>query len=295
MNVRSPIMPAMGLTLVLATACGPDAASSGDAGSSGSSSGSAGTGVNDSAPPPPNTTADSASTTAGVEDTGNADAPTATSDSGVDGSTAGSDGDVTDGGSGDDATDGGSTSGGSTSGGSTSDGSTSDGSTSDGSTGAGAACKDIVTFELFPSDATLTGAWQLGMSMVGEGEISVLDQMAADLDGSILFEPDIPCDDTWHIWVRYWESGADDSYFATLDGEPMPAAVFEGDCTAAGQGYDWAQLNWRDEAADPCDYTEDPWTADWAAGTHAIEFSYRESLAMGRILLTNDPMLVPGP
>ena len=290
MNVRSPIMPAMGLTLVLATACGPDAASSGDAGSSGSSSGSAGTGVNDSAPPPPNTTADSASTTAGVEDTGNADAPTATSDSGVDGSTAGSDGDVTDGGSGDDATDGGSTSGGSTSG-----GSTSDGSTSDGSTGAGAACKDIVTFELFPSDATLTGAWQLGMSMVGEGEISVLDQMAADLDGSILFEPDIPCDDTWHIWVRYWESGADDSYFATLDGEPMPAAVFEGDCTAAGQGYDWAQLNWRDEAADPCDYTEDPWTADWAAGTHAIEFSYRESLAMGRILLTNDPMLVPGP
>jgi hypothetical protein len=31
----------------------------------------------------------------------------------------------------------------------------------------------------------------------------------------------------------------------------------------------------------------------WAAGVHEIEFSYRESTAIGRILLTNDENLVP--
>ncbi|MCR9159968.1 MAG: hypothetical protein ACE37F_32495 [Nannocystaceae bacterium] len=40
-------------------------------------------------------------------------------------------------------------------------------------------------------------------------------------------------------------------------------------------------------------YVEDPWTPTWEAGTHTIEFSYRESLAMGRILITNDPAFVP--
>jgi hypothetical protein len=162
-------------------------------------------------------------------------------------------------------------------------------------TGSGDACTEVVTFEMMPSDATLSGAWILGMSMVGEGEISVIDQFAGNTDGSILFEPDIPCDDTWHIWVRYWEDGADDSYYATLDGMPMPAAVFEGDCGAGGGGYDWAQLNWRDEADPPCTYLEDPWAPMWTAGTHQIEFSYRESLAMGRILITNDAALVPAP
>jgi hypothetical protein len=155
------------------------------------------------------------------------------------------------------------------------------------------ACLGVETFEMLPSEATLSGDWQLGMSMIGEGEIAVVGQMGGGTDGSVLFEPDIPCDDTWYIWVRAFDQGNNDSYFATLDGEPMPPAIFEGDCTAGGQGYDWAVLNWRDEAAAPCDYVEDPWAPDWAAGTHQIEFSYREATAMGRILLTNDPALVP--
>ena len=161
-----------------------------------------------------------------------------------------------------------------------------------GSTSGAGACGEVVTFEMLPSEATLTGAWELGMSMVGEGEIAVLNQMLGT-GGSILFEPDIPCDDTWTIWVRYWEQGSDDSYAVTLDDMPMPEAVFEGDCSGAGQGYAWAALNWRDQADPPCVYLEDPWTPTWQAGTHAIEFSYRESLAMGRILITNDPALVP--
>lgn len=158
----------------------------------------------------------------------------------------------------------------------------------------GADCEDIVTFEMQPNEATLSGAWELGMSMIGEGEIIVLNQMVGT-DGTILFEPDIPCNDTWYVWVRYWEQGQDDSYFATIDGMPMPEAIFEGDCTGGGQGYSWAALNWRDQADGPCTYLEDPWAPNWDAGTHQVEFSYRESLAMGRILITNDQDLIPAP
>jgi hypothetical protein len=111
--------------------------------------------------------------------------------------------------------------------------------------------------------------------------------------GSILFEPDIPCDDTWYIWARAFDNGSQDSYFATLDGEPMPPAIYEGDCGNGGMGYIWAYLNWRDEAAPPCTYVADPWAPDWAAGPHQIEFTYREATAMGRILITNDQDYVP--
>jgi hypothetical protein len=160
-------------------------------------------------------------------------------------------------------------------------------------TGAGEACNEIVQFEMLPSEATHSGAWELGMSMVGEGEISALNQMGGT-EGSILYEPEIPCDDTWYIWVRYWEQGAEDSYFATVDGEPMPEAIFEGDCTGGGQGYNWRALNWRDPVAGgPCEYVADPWAPDWTTGTHQLEFTFRESLAMGRILITNDPAFVP--
>lgn len=162
----------------------------------------------------------------------------------------------------------------------------------DTTTGVGEMCEDVVVIEMAPSDATYTGAWELGMSMVGEGEISVLNQ-AMGFEGSFMYEPDIPCNDTWYIWTRYWESGNDDSYFATIDGEPMPEAIFEGDCTGGGQGYDWTQLNWRDQGDPSCTYVEDPWAPQWDAGLHQIEFSYRESLAMGRIVITNDPAYVP--
>ncbi len=160
-------------------------------------------------------------------------------------------------------------------------------------TGVGADCTELIEFEMQPSEAILTGDWFLGMSGIGEGEIVQLSPNGGT-DGSVLFEPDIPCTDTWYIWVRYWESGSDDSYFATLDGMPMPEAIFEGDCGNGGQGYDWTTLNWRDPVnSSPCEYVEDPWAPQWDVGVHAIEFTYRESLAMGRILLTNDPDLVP--
>jgi hypothetical protein len=160
-----------------------------------------------------------------------------------------------------------------------------------GDTGGNTACARTVQIELDAADATLTGGWQLQTSMLGEGEIAAISGQA---DGSVLWEPDIPCDDTWYIWVRYFENGGDDSYFATLDGEPNPAAVFEGDCTFGGDGWGWALLNWRDEATQgACEYTEDPWAPDWTAGVHAIELSYRETIAVARIVVTNDEAFTP--
>lgn len=162
----------------------------------------------------------------------------------------------------------------------------------DTTTGVGSDCTELEVIELFPADATHTGAWELSMSMVLPYDISVLDQMMGT-EGSILYEPDIPCNDTWYIWVQYWEQGSDDSYFATLDGEPMPAAVFEGDCSQFGQGYGWTALNWRDPEDPACTYQQDPWAPDWSAGVHQIEFSFRESPAMGAIVITNDQDYVP--
>lgn len=161
------------------------------------------------------------------------------------------------------------------------------------STGPGGACQELLSIELAPADAELSGAWQLAMSMLGEGQIANLPNPMGDSDGSVIYSPDIPCDATWYIWARVIDQGSNDSYFATLDGEPMPPAIFEGDCTNQGNGYKWARLNWRDPMAPACMYVQDPWAPMWTAGVHAIEFSYRESPAIGRILVTNDPDLVP--
>jgi len=160
-------------------------------------------------------------------------------------------------------------------------------------TGVGNECEDIVEIEMLPSEAIHSGAWELGMSGIGEGEISVIPNPMFGTDGTILYEPDLPCDDTWYIWVRGLNFGTDDSYFATLDGMPMPSAIFEADCEFGGGGYTWAALNWRDPADPSCTYVEDPWTPTWTAGIHAIEFGYREINAMGRIVITNDPAFVP--
>ncbi|MFT5432482.1 MAG: hypothetical protein ACI9OJ_003181, partial [Myxococcota bacterium] len=154
-------------------------------------------------------------------------------------------------------------------------------------------CSEVITFELQPSDASVTGNWGLGSSMLGEGPINLLDSTGGT-QGNIRFKPNIPCADEWHVWVRYFQDGSNDSYFATLDGSPSPAAIFEGDCSNGGQGYGWAQLNWRDAQAAACDYIANPWVVQWKPGEHVIEFSFRESAAMGRILLTNDPNFVPG-
>lgn len=150
------------------------------------------------------------------------------------------------------------------------------------------ACEEPVVLELGVGEATLTGNWTPAVSESGEGDIAVL--MNAP-QGAVTWDVDVPCDDTWFIWVRYWEQGNDDSYFVTLDGAPEQPAVFEGDCSAGGQGYSWRLLNERGDS--PCVYLQDPWAPQWEAGLHEVAFSYRESFVLGRIVVTNDPEYTP--
>lgn len=157
---------------------------------------------------------------------------------------------------------------------------------------AGMECDETVQLEFDYEDAELSGSWQITTSQSGEGEIIFIPQPQSD--GAVDFAVDVPCDDTWYFWVRGFDNGQGDSYLVTLDAEPDPAAVFELDCTPGGGGYLWQQLNWRDpENGGPCDYVEDPWTADWTAGTHGIQFSFRESRAISRVIVTNDEAFVP--
>ncbi|MEM6293215.1 MAG: hypothetical protein AAGA54_18215 [Myxococcota bacterium] len=153
-----------------------------------------------------------------------------------------------------------------------------------------AACDRVEVIELDATSADLSGNWVESTSMVGEGQIAVLEGGTA---GEVSFDIDVPCDDQWFIWVRYFEQGSDDSYYATVDGEPNPAGVFEGDCTQGGQGYGWRPLNYRTEDDPLCEYVEDPWAPEWDTGAHNVTFSYRESVALARIVVTNDPDYTP--
>ncbi|MCR9160507.1 MAG: hypothetical protein ACE37F_27815 [Nannocystaceae bacterium] len=165
-------------------------------------------------------------------------------------------------------------------------------STSDtdaGSETAGMACDETVLIELGAVDADLSGDWSITTSQAGEGEIAVVDGNA---DGEVRWDVDIPCDDTWIIWVRLFDQGSADSFFATLDGEPSPPAIFEGGIQGPGQGWNWRDLNWRDPD-DAATFIEDPWAPQWAEGQHSIALSYRESVAVARIEITNDPDYAP--
>lgn len=160
--------------------------------------------------------------------------------------------------------------------------------TSAGSDTATGACEEPVVLELGVGEASLSGNWVATVSDVGEGDIAVLMGQPA---GAVTWDVEVPCEDTWFIWVRYWEQGNDDSYFVTVDGAPAQGAIFEGDCGGGGQGYGWRLLNERGDS--PCVYVQDPWAPQWEAGAHELAFSYRESIALGRIVVTNDPEYAP--
>ena len=154
-------------------------------------------------------------------------------------------------------------------------------------------CQGVVTFELTPAEAALSGDWQWTMSNLGEGQVASLVSPTRKHAGAVRYTPQIPCDATWYIWARVLNQASNDAYQATLDDMPDPPAIFEGDCSNAGNSYKWARLNWRDPMAEPCKYLQNPWAPMWTAGPHSVEFSYHESPALGRILLTTDPNLVP--
>lgn len=172
--------------------------------------------------------------------------------------------------------------------------SSSGGSSSESTGGGGEACADVVEIDLEATDATLSGDWTIIMSMAGEGMVAAIDPVDGDETDTIHWDIDIPCDDDWYIWVRGFDNGQADSFFATLDGEPNPAPIFEVGCDGGGQGYTWTLLNQRDPVmGNPCEYVEDPWLATWPTGTHAFDLAFRESQAVARIVITNDEMFVP--
>ena len=161
-------------------------------------------------------------------------------------------------------------------------------------TGMPALCGENHVIKRAPTEATLSGAWVLDESLMGEGTI-VRHPFNDDTDGAVVWDVPIPCTATWHVWVRYWDEANFDSYLVQLDQQPEPAAIFEGACTPGGYTWGWRQLNWRDPVGGSnCQYVLDPWTADWDTGTHQIAFRYHESSSLGRIIVTNDAAFVPG-
>lgn len=167
------------------------------------------------------------------------------------------------------------------------------GSTDSGSTGGAVACDSTMEIELGATDAVLDGSWAIQMSQQGEGMIAAIP-MGEMGSGTVTWSIDVPCDDDWHIWVRAVDFGSNDSFFARLDGGPDPAPIFELDCGNFGQGYVWRELDQRDpENGGPCEYVEDPWVASWATGTHEFQLEFRESIAVARIVVTNDDTFVP--
>lgn len=157
----------------------------------------------------------------------------------------------------------------------------------------GGACDEVIQLEYLAEDAVLDGGWSLVDSQSKPGTtVASLD--FGNPTGSVTWDIEIPCDDDWHIWVRGFDFGSNDTFFARLDGGPDPAPIFEVDCTQDGDGYTWRELNWRDpEMGMACEYVEDPWIAAWETGAHQLQLEARDSPAVARIIVTNDDAFVP--
>jgi hypothetical protein len=154
-------------------------------------------------------------------------------------------------------------------------------------------CEMDVSFAIDAIEAFEVDGWEASLSMLGEGMIMAWEQ--GNEEASIHWEIDVPCDDTWHIWIRGLDQGQNDSYFVTIDGEPNPEAIYELDCTDnPNQGtYMWKELNYRDQADPSCTYLLDPWTQDWLTGAHQFALSYRESIAVSKLWITNTELPPP--
>ena len=157
--------------------------------------------------------------------------------------------------------------------------------TTEETTDSGGLCDEVFEIEILAVDADYVG-WAPTMSMLGEGMVLVFDDQQ---ENYVSWDIDIPCEDTWHVWVRGFNAQQDDSYFALVDGEPDPVAIFEIACDFGpfNPEYQWRELNWRDLNAPGCEYVEDPWLQDWDAGVHNLTLAYRESYAVSRIWVTN--------
>ncbi len=152
-------------------------------------------------------------------------------------------------------------------------------------------CTDDIRITLEADDATLDGWEIVESSFPGEDFVIYGPENS---DGSATFNIDLPCKDTFTVWVRGRDQGSSDSHFVQVDGQPNPALIFEVDCTGQGDDYKWTRLNQRAIEAPVCEYVTDPWLQDWDKGPHTITFFRREPGAVSRIVITNEADYVPG-
>ncbi len=162
-----------------------------------------------------------------------------------------------------------------------------DPSTGDGDGEPANACAGDESITIEAEAADEIDGWFEEMSMLGEGVVLRWDNQ--NEDAFVTWNIDVPCDATWHVWVRAINSGQSDSFFATVDAQPQPPAVFDIDCHNGPpqSNYEWRELNSRELSAPGCEYLEDPWTQDWTAGVHTFTLSYRESYAISKLWITN--------
>jgi hypothetical protein len=142
----------------------------------------------------------------------------------------------------------------------------------------------VQVFQLAVADAEFSGEWFQAEHM-DEGLVATIDPNGP-FAGAVRWTVEIPCADTWFIWARVFNLDEANSYEVQLDGQPLPPAIFE-TCTPL-DGWMWSELSWR-LPNEECNFLKDPWSVDWAPGTHEITFLFRESLELGRVAVTNNP------
>ena len=123
--------------------------------------------------------------------------------------------------------------------------------------------------------------------MLGEEVVLAWDNQ--NQDAYATWNINVPCGGTWHVWVRAINKRESDSFFAAVDGQPEPAAIFEIACDRGPKKaiYEWRELNLRDLEAPECELVEDPWVQEWEAGVHSFTLGYRDSYAISKLWITN--------
>lgn len=164
--------------------------------------------------------------------------------------------------------------------------------TGPGTTGVNSECQETVTLSYDIDDAMLYGGWSNEFSIF-IGKKYADWQGDPQQDNGVVWVADVPCDDDFHVWVRFRDIGQDDSFFVQVDGAPQEWAIFDGDCGGNILNWRWEKLNWRNPNDNSCQWTEDPWIQSWTAGAHEIHFRFFDATGIAEIKFTNDPNYSP--
>ncbi len=149
-----------------------------------------------------------------------------------------------------------------------------------------------MSFTIEAEDADVIDGWSEFESQLGEGTVLLWDEEGP---AYVAWNIEIPCEDTWHVWVRATDYKWEDTFYVRIDDEPQDWAIFELACDNGPNDteYKWNELNWRDLDAPECTYEIDPWTQEWDQGIHSLALGYRDSVAISKIWLTNTDVSPP--